>query len=126
MHEMALCEGIIGIVEEQARKRPFSRVKVVCLEIGALSHVAPEAMRFCFEAVAARTIARGAGSTTPSSSMAPTGSFASNSWRRPNGISTAVDRWSRASRARHLPRAGRGRMQFARSSDRSTRAWDLA
>lgn len=60
MHEMALCEGIIGIVEEEARKRPFSRVKVVCLEIGALSHAAPEAMAFSFEAVAARTIARGA------------------------------------------------------------------
>lgn len=60
MHEMALCEGIIGIVEEEARKRSFSKVNVVCLEIGALSHVAPEAMKFCFEAVAAQTIARGA------------------------------------------------------------------
>ncbi|MCP3460492.1 hydrogenase maturation nickel metallochaperone HypA [Bradyrhizobium sp. CCGUVB23] len=60
MHEMALCEGIIGIVEEEARKHSFSRVKVVFLEIGALSHAAPEAMTFCFEAVAARTIARGA------------------------------------------------------------------
>ena len=60
MHEMALCEGIIQIVEEEARRQPFSRVKAVCLEIGALSHVAPEAMKFCFEAVAARTIAQGA------------------------------------------------------------------
>ena len=60
MHEMALCEGIIGIVEDEARKRSFSKVKVVCLEIGALSHVAPEAWQFCFESVAARTIAQGA------------------------------------------------------------------
>ncbi len=60
MHEMALCEGIIGIVEEEARKRAFAKVNVVCLEIGALSHVAPETLKFCFEAVAARTIARGA------------------------------------------------------------------
>ncbi|NOJ41461.1 hydrogenase maturation nickel metallochaperone HypA [Bradyrhizobium australiense] len=60
MHEMALCEGIVEIVEEEARRRSFSRVKTVCLEIGALSHVAPEAMRFCFAAVAARTIADGA------------------------------------------------------------------
>ncbi|MFH0300149.1 hydrogenase maturation nickel metallochaperone HypA [Bradyrhizobium sp. 31Argb] len=60
MHEMALCEGIVGIVEEEARKRSFTKVNVVCLEIGALSHVAPEAMKFCFEAVAARTIAQGA------------------------------------------------------------------
>ncbi|MGY8663913.1 hydrogenase maturation nickel metallochaperone HypA [Bradyrhizobium sp. UFLA05-109] len=60
MHEMALCEGIIGIVEEEARKRAFSKVRVVCLEIGVLGHVAPEAMKFCFEAVAARTIAHDA------------------------------------------------------------------
>ncbi|QHO78012.1 hydrogenase maturation nickel metallochaperone HypA [Bradyrhizobium sp. CCBAU 051011] len=60
MHEMALCEGIVEIVEEEARRRSFSSVKTVCLEIGALSHVAPEAMKFCFAAVAARTIANGA------------------------------------------------------------------
>lgn len=60
MHEMALCEGIIQIVEDEARRRAFSKVKAVCLEIGALSHVAPEAIRFCFDAVAARTIAEGA------------------------------------------------------------------
>ena len=60
MHEMALCEGIIQIVEDEARRQTFSRVKAVCVEIGALSHVAPDAMRFCFEAVAARTIAEGA------------------------------------------------------------------
>ncbi|MET4331248.1 hydrogenase nickel incorporation protein HypA/HybF [Bradyrhizobium sp. i1.15.2] len=60
MHEMALCEGIVGIVEEEARKRAFTKMNVVRLEIGALSHVAPEALKFCFEAVAARTIAQGA------------------------------------------------------------------
>ena len=61
MHEMALCEGIIGIVEDEARQRGFGKVTVVCLEIGALSHVAPEALKFCFEAVAARTIAQASG-----------------------------------------------------------------
>jgi hydrogenase nickel incorporation protein HypA/HybF len=60
MHEMALCEGIIQIVEDEARRRSFSKVKAVYLEIGALSHVAPEAMKFCFDAVAARTVADGA------------------------------------------------------------------
>jgi hydrogenase nickel incorporation protein HypA/HybF len=60
MHEMALCEGIIQIVEDEARRQSFYRVKAVCVEIGALSHVAPDAMKFCFEAVAARTIAHGA------------------------------------------------------------------
>ncbi|WP_315700798.1 MULTISPECIES: hydrogenase maturation nickel metallochaperone HypA [unclassified Bradyrhizobium] len=60
MHEMALCQGIVEIVEQEARKGAFSKVKTVWLEIGALSHVAPEALRFCFEAVTARTVAQGA------------------------------------------------------------------
>lgn len=60
MHEMALCQGIVEIVEEEMRRRSVSRVRSVCLEIGALSHVAPEALRFCFAVVAARTIAEGA------------------------------------------------------------------
>ena len=60
MHEMALCEGIVEIVEQEARKGAFSKVKTVWLEIGALSHVAPEALRFCFDAVTARTVAEGA------------------------------------------------------------------
>nr|ABC26863.1 HypA [Bradyrhizobium sp. UPM1167] len=60
MHEMALCQSIIEIVEEEAHRRSFSLVRSICLEIGALSHVAPQALRFCFGAVATRTIAEGA------------------------------------------------------------------
>lgn len=60
MHEMALCLGIIEIVEEEARRRSISQVRSIRLEIGALSHVAPEAIKFCFTAVATRTVADGA------------------------------------------------------------------
>ncbi|MBP0115910.1 hydrogenase maturation nickel metallochaperone HypA [Bradyrhizobium vignae] len=60
MHEMAICLGVIQIVEEEVRHGSFSRVRSVCLEMGALSHAAPEAIRFCFSAVAARTVAEGA------------------------------------------------------------------
>ncbi len=60
MHEMALCEGVVGLVEDEARKQPFSRVKSIILEIGVLGHVAPEAMLFCFDAVSRGTIAEGA------------------------------------------------------------------
>lgn len=60
MHEMALCEGVIEIIEEEARRHAFSKIKTVWLEIGALSQVEPEAMSFCFEAVASRSIAAGA------------------------------------------------------------------
>nr|WP_294527037.1 hydrogenase maturation nickel metallochaperone HypA [uncultured Rhodopila sp.] len=60
MHEMALCEGVVGLVEDEARKQSFTRVKSIILEIGVLGHVAPEAMLFCFDAVSHGTMAEGA------------------------------------------------------------------
>jgi hydrogenase nickel incorporation protein HypA/HybF len=60
MHEMALCEGVVGLIEDEARKHSFSRVKSIVLEIGVLGHVAPEAMVFCFDAVSRGTVAEGA------------------------------------------------------------------
>lgn len=60
MHEMSLMESVLEIVEDEARKAGASAVKLVRLDIGELSHVEPEAMRFCFEAVVAGTIASGA------------------------------------------------------------------
>jgi hydrogenase nickel incorporation protein HypA/HybF len=52
MHEMALTQSLIELIEEESRKQGFSRVRVVRLEIGALSSVEVEVMRFCFNAVA--------------------------------------------------------------------------
>ncbi len=60
MHEMSLCEGIIEILQDEAEKQGFTRVKQVILEIGALSHVEPDAMRFSFDAVSKNTLAEGA------------------------------------------------------------------
>lgn len=60
MHEMSLAESVLQIVEEQAQKEGFARVKAVWLEIGALSGVEPEAMRFCFDAVTRGSVADGA------------------------------------------------------------------
>lgn len=60
MHEMALCEGVIELIENEARRQSFSKVTAVWLEIGVLSGVEPEAMRFCFDVVAAHSIAAGA------------------------------------------------------------------
>jgi hydrogenase nickel incorporation protein HypA/HybF len=51
MHEMSLCEGVLRILEEQAREQQFARVKTVWLEIGDLSSVEKEAMRFSFDVV---------------------------------------------------------------------------
>jgi hydrogenase nickel incorporation protein HypA/HybF len=60
MHEMSLAEGVVQIVEDYARRENFRRVKTVWLEIGRLSGVETEAMRFCFEAATRRTVAEGA------------------------------------------------------------------
>ncbi|PWB81275.1 MAG: hydrogenase maturation nickel metallochaperone HypA [Methylocystaceae bacterium] len=60
MHEMALTESLVEIIEEEGRKQGFARVRVVRLEIGALGCVDPEAVRFCFEAVARGAIVEGA------------------------------------------------------------------
>ena len=57
MHEMALCESILGILEEQSRTQGFSRIKTVWLEIGELSCAEPDALRFCFGAVTGDTLA---------------------------------------------------------------------
>ncbi len=51
MHEMSLTEGVIRIIEEQAAAQGFVRVRRLWMEIGRLSTVDPEAMRFCFAAV---------------------------------------------------------------------------
>lgn len=60
MHELALCEGVLRIIEEEAVKRQFRRVESILLEIGRLSHVDPQAMEFCFEAASKGTLAEGA------------------------------------------------------------------
>ncbi|WP_417822150.1 hydrogenase maturation nickel metallochaperone HypA [Terasakiella sp.] len=60
MHEMSLTQGVLNILEDYAKTNGFAKVKTVWLEIGQLSHVEPEAMAFCFDAVMKGTIADGA------------------------------------------------------------------
>ncbi len=60
MHEMALAESVVQIAVDQARAAGADRIVAVWLEIGQLSHVEPDAMRFCFDAVTAGTPAAGA------------------------------------------------------------------
>lgn len=50
MHEMSLAQNVREIIEQAALDQGFSRVKTVWLEIGRLSCVETEAMRFCFSA----------------------------------------------------------------------------
>ena len=60
MHEMALTRSVVSIVEEAARGAEAARVIRVRLEVGALSHAEPEAIRFCYEVCARGTLAEGA------------------------------------------------------------------
>jgi len=60
MHEMALCAAILEQLEEQARAQNFQYVKQLWLEIGSLSGVDTEALRFGFELACRGTLAEGA------------------------------------------------------------------
>jgi hydrogenase nickel incorporation protein HypA/HybF len=60
MHEMALAESVIQIVEATARRNAAVAVRAVWLEIGRLSHVEPEALRFAFDVVKRNGLAHGA------------------------------------------------------------------
>lgn len=60
MHELALCEEILAIVETEARQRRFSRVRAVRLEVGALACASADAIAFCFDAISRNTLAEGA------------------------------------------------------------------
>lgn len=60
MHELSLCENIRSILEDEAKKQSFSVVRRVRLEIGALSGVEPDAMRFAFDEAMEGSVAEGA------------------------------------------------------------------
>lgn len=60
MHEMSLAESIRGIVEDAANAQGARRVKTVVLEIGELSSVEVDALRFCLDVVLRDSIVEGA------------------------------------------------------------------
>ncbi len=57
MHEMSLNEGVLQILQDNAASKGFTKVKTVWLEIGELSGVEIEAMRFTFDVVMKGTLA---------------------------------------------------------------------
>ncbi|MBC8209778.1 MAG: hydrogenase maturation nickel metallochaperone HypA [Gammaproteobacteria bacterium] len=59
MHEMSLCEGILQVIEAESARQGFNKVKTVWLEIGDLSGVEIESMRFCYDAVTRNSLAQG-------------------------------------------------------------------
>jgi hydrogenase nickel incorporation protein HypA/HybF len=57
MHELGIVLDVLDIVAERSRG---AKVVRVVLEIGKLTAVLPDAVRFCFDAAAADTVAAGA------------------------------------------------------------------
>ncbi|HXA26985.1 MAG TPA: hydrogenase maturation nickel metallochaperone HypA [Acetobacteraceae bacterium] len=57
MHELSITHGIVAICAERAGTE---RVTCVRLEIGQLSAVLPDAVRFCFDICAKGTVVEGA------------------------------------------------------------------
>jgi hydrogenase nickel incorporation protein HypA/HybF len=57
MHELGLTQEIVAIASERARG---AKVRRVVLEIGKLSAVLPDAVRFCFDLCAEHTALEGA------------------------------------------------------------------
>ena len=56
MHELSLCHAIIDIIHEHIAKKPCHRVLKVILEIGQLTAVNADALRFGFEAATQDTL----------------------------------------------------------------------
>ncbi len=59
MHEVALCQSTVDIIEQQAKLNAVTRVSGVWLEIGALSCIEEGAFRFCFDIACRGTVAEG-------------------------------------------------------------------
>lgn len=57
MHELSIIRNIVAIVCERANG---AKVTQVTLEVGKLSAVIPDAIRFCFDVVAQGTVLEGA------------------------------------------------------------------
>ena len=60
MHELALTEAIIRIINSQREKEGFSRVEEIRLRIGEYSGIVPEYLLNCFPIAAKGTAAEGA------------------------------------------------------------------
>ena len=60
MHELSLAGGILRLIEQTRARDPFERVTHVTLEVGALSGVEVESLRFALQAIAPDTCMAGA------------------------------------------------------------------
>lgn len=60
MHELAVAESLLEIVQDESERHGLFKVSQVRLRIGKLSTVVPEALSFSFEVISRGTLAEGA------------------------------------------------------------------
>lgn len=60
MHELSLCQSLVGIVEEEARRQGFRKVRRIRVTHDPFAAIEPEALAFAFDAAAAGTVCAGA------------------------------------------------------------------
>lgn len=63
MHELAITQNVIAIVEAEAKKQLFNRVMSIKLRVGELSGIVPECLYDFFPIAAKGTVAEGAAVT---------------------------------------------------------------
>jgi hydrogenase nickel incorporation protein HypA/HybF len=57
MHEVSICQHLLTLLSQEARQHGVNKIVRLRLEIGRLSCLDPEALRFAFDAMAPGTIA---------------------------------------------------------------------
>jgi hydrogenase nickel incorporation protein HypA/HybF len=60
MHEVGIMQEGVRMAVETARARQAQRITRLCLRVGAMSGVVPDALRFAFDMVSRDTLAEGA------------------------------------------------------------------
>ncbi|MCO6184616.1 hydrogenase maturation nickel metallochaperone HypA [Rhizobium sp. L1K21] len=60
MHEMSLMESVVEIACETAISHGARGIRTIRLDVGKLSHVDPDALLFCYDAVRRGSLAEGA------------------------------------------------------------------
>ena len=55
MHELSIASGLVEKLLEFSAQNPERAILEVRLEIGELSHIDPEQLRFCYESIAKET-----------------------------------------------------------------------
>jgi hydrogenase nickel incorporation protein HypA/HybF len=60
MHELALAESIVKIVDGEMKKHPGSKAIRVAIKLGALHEIVPDALQFGFDSMTVQTSLEGA------------------------------------------------------------------